>query len=90
VRALLDCLPPERIDHRRLDPRDIGKGPIGHFGFFRPRFEEPFWSDAVSFLDDVFAGRTPRRKGQAIPMRRRRHAWGMNEEELLSDLRHPG
>jgi predicted alpha/beta hydrolase len=90
VHAMLDHLPPARVDHRRVAPRDLGKGPIGHFGFFRPRFEDPFWSDSLAFLDDVFAGRTPRRKGQPVPARKKALGWGMTEAELLSDLRHLG
>jgi len=85
VQALLDRLPANSVDHRRVDPREIGKGPIGHFGYFRARFEEPFWGHAVAFLEDVFAGRTPSRKGRAVPVGKE-PSWGMSEEELLSDL----
>ena len=28
-------------------PRDIGVARIGHFGFFRPRFEEPLWRNVL-------------------------------------------
>lgn len=28
---------------QRIAPRDIGAARIGHFGFFRPRFEDSLW-----------------------------------------------
>jgi predicted alpha/beta hydrolase len=27
----------------RLRPRDVGETRIGHFGFFRPRYEQSLW-----------------------------------------------
>jgi predicted alpha/beta hydrolase len=57
VGALLDRLPPRGIDHRRIDPKNLGKGPIGHFGFFRPKFRESLWREASAFLKNGFAGR---------------------------------
>lgn len=31
------------IEYRRIAPRDIGVERIGHFGFFRPQFEQTLW-----------------------------------------------
>ncbi len=90
VQALLDRLPPSAVDHRRVDPTDLGKGPIGHFGFFRPKMQEPLWGEALSFLTDVFAGETPRKLGKGGGMGARDFAWDVREEEILADLRyHP-
>jgi predicted alpha/beta hydrolase len=38
--------PRKRID---VDPAQHG-GPIGHFGFFRERFRESLWTEAVDWL----------------------------------------
>lgn len=35
------CAAPRKM--RRIAPRDVGAERIGHFGFFRPRFEEALW-----------------------------------------------
>jgi predicted alpha/beta hydrolase len=40
---------PERI---QIDPRTLGSGPIGHFGFFRPQHREPLWRDAADWLGE--------------------------------------
>lgn len=31
------------VEYRRIAPRDIGVRRIGHFGFFRPQFEQTLW-----------------------------------------------
>lgn len=46
--------------HRRFAPTDLGVDEIGHFGFFRPRFEPTLWLEVARFFDDVTLGRTPR------------------------------
>jgi len=83
VEALLARLPKGAIDHRRVDPHDLHKGPIGHFGFFRSKFREPLWGEAAAFLYDVFAGRTPARLGP----RRSALAFEVREEDVFADLR---
>ena len=35
---------------RRLAPRDVGASAIGHFGFFRARFEATLWPQVARFL----------------------------------------
>ncbi len=37
-------------DMRRIAPQDIGERAIGHFGFFRPRFQGSLWPQVESFL----------------------------------------
>ena len=90
VQALLDRLPAAQVDHRRIDPRELGKGPIGHFGFFRPRVREPLWGEALEFLREVFEGRAPRRRGRPIAAGNRSFPWDVRDEDVLADLRHPG
>ena len=50
VRALLASLPNAPVEHRTLTPESYGGAPIGHFGFFKPRFEATVWEDAAAFL----------------------------------------
>jgi hypothetical protein len=83
VDALLRRLPKATVDHRRIDPNDLGRGPIGHFGFFRAQFREPLWDEAVAFLTDVFEGRSPPRQAP-----RASFAFEVREEDVLADLRH--
>jgi len=35
---------------RRISPQDIGARAIGHFGFFRARFQQTLWPQVVPFL----------------------------------------
>ncbi len=87
VDALLARLPSANVDHRRVDPREVGKGPIGHFGFFRAPFRDPLWREALAFLNDLFEGRSPSRLGT----RTAHFAFDLREEEIIADLRHlPG
>ena len=46
-----------QLDHRRLEPRDVGVHEVGHFGFFRPRLERALWPEALEFLDAVIEGK---------------------------------
>jgi predicted alpha/beta hydrolase len=82
VTALLGKLSSARIEHRRVGPSDVG-GPIGHFGFFRPRFRDSLWSEAVDFVRDAFAGRPRPVTGAALPFQ-------IRMEDVLSDLQHHG
>ncbi len=38
----------ERIHHK---PADIGVKQIGHFGFFQPAFQKPYWEKVLEFLN---------------------------------------
>lgn len=48
--ALLHHYPAARIDRRRLDPREIGAGPIGHFGYFSERLKDTLWPQTADWL----------------------------------------
>ena len=56
VRAMLSKLRGAPLMHKRLRPSDFGGKAIGHFGFFRPRFEESLWKEAKTFLSRALAG----------------------------------
>jgi pimeloyl-ACP methyl ester carboxylesterase len=99
VDALRSRLPPAKVDHRRVDPGVLGRGPIGHHGFFREKCREPLWEEALGFLGDVFEGRAPRTTrwsgpsavgAQPVAPRGRSPldaGWDLKEEELMADLR---
>ncbi len=80
ISALLSRLSSAPLEHRRIDPSDLGEAAIGHFGFFRRTFRSTLWNDALGFLSDVFEGRTPRRVSTSPT------SWGIREEDVLSDL----
>lgn len=50
VRALAEMYSGAAREVRVIAPRDIGARAIGHFGFFRERFEPTLWEDAAGFL----------------------------------------
>jgi predicted alpha/beta hydrolase len=50
VRAFLGTLKAAPVDHRRVAPGDLGVPRIGHFGFFRPPFERPFWHEVLELV----------------------------------------
>jgi hypothetical protein len=79
INQLLGRLSSARIDHRRVHPGEHGGTPIGHFGFFRPRFRETLWRDASAFLLDVVEGRVP---AAATPPK----PWNINAEDIRADL----
>jgi predicted alpha/beta hydrolase len=56
VDALVGSFKSAQLEQRRVDPRDHGGQPIGHFGFFKQRFERSLWLEAVRFLSDVLGG----------------------------------
>jgi predicted alpha/beta hydrolase len=53
VEALIAKLPSAQMAHRRVAPAEFGGDAIGHFGFFKPRFEQTLWLEALSFLSSV-------------------------------------
>lgn len=82
VEALLEKLPRERVHLRSLHPSDLG-APIGHFGFFRPRFASSLWQETHRFLSDAFAGRVP----EPTPWRGPAEDFvAFREEDILADL----
>jgi predicted alpha/beta hydrolase len=84
VRAYLDVVAGAPVTHRRLGPADAG-GAIGHFGFFRPRFEATLWAEATGWLGDVAAGRPPR-----LGPRDAGALFDLTMEEITRDLAYPG
>lgn len=55
VAALIDKLSGAQLDHHSISPKAFGGKTIGHFGFFRPRFERSLWLETVRFLSNIFA-----------------------------------
>lgn len=43
IRSLHGLYANAPIEYRRIAPREIGASRIGHFGFFRPQFEQTLW-----------------------------------------------
>lgn len=52
VRALVDVYRGAEREVRVVAPREVGATQIGHFGFFRKRFEETLWEDAARYLSE--------------------------------------
>jgi len=51
VRALLGFYTATRSEFRLLEPHHGGARRIGHFGFFRSRFRDTLWREAVQWLE---------------------------------------
>ncbi|MFO0663018.1 MAG: alpha/beta fold hydrolase [Polyangiaceae bacterium] len=56
VRAMLSKIGRAPLAHRSVKPSDFDGKPIGHFGFFRPRFETSLWADTHEFLTRALSG----------------------------------
>jgi predicted alpha/beta hydrolase len=41
-----------KVDRRHIIPQDLGIENIGHFGFFRPKFEDSLWRMTHQWIDD--------------------------------------
>jgi predicted alpha/beta hydrolase len=52
VEALLALYPNARGDIRRIDPADLGRKSVGHFGFFREAFRDSLWREAADWLEN--------------------------------------
>jgi predicted alpha/beta hydrolase len=80
VDHLLRRLHSAPLQHARIAPEELGGAPIGHFGFFRPRFAPTLWNDAAAFLRDSLAGRKQSARGlREIKAK----SW---DEEIMEDL----
>ncbi|MCB9588365.1 MAG: alpha/beta fold hydrolase [Polyangiaceae bacterium] len=60
-----------RPDWVHLRPRDLGVEEVGHFGFFKPRFSETLWRDALDYFSSQLSGAATtllqgRRKGMEL------------------------
>lgn len=79
VEQLVRALQAAELQHLRLQPEEVGLGPIGHFGFFRRRFAQALWPGLLDFLLRVLEGERP---GVAPP----EPAWSVTFEEVMADL----
>ena len=50
IRSLHALYTSAPVEYRRIAPRDVGARRIGHFGFFRPQFEQTLWPVASEWL----------------------------------------
>ncbi|MHB8603965.1 MAG: alpha/beta hydrolase family protein [Thermoplasmatota archaeon] len=50
VDALLVHFSGAKVETRRRSPTEIG-APVGHFGFFRPKFRDTLWRDTVAWIE---------------------------------------
>ena len=50
VEAFLGFYPNAVKELVKVEPAALGGGPIGHFGFFRERFRETLWREAVDWM----------------------------------------
>jgi predicted alpha/beta hydrolase len=53
AQGLLDLYPNARKTLDWIEPQRAGAARIGHFGFFRARFRDTLWEDAVRWLEEV-------------------------------------
>ncbi|MCB9234893.1 MAG: alpha/beta fold hydrolase [Bacteroidia bacterium] len=45
------------ISFTKIDPKAVGNGEIGHFGFFKKKFRETLWPLGLAKLDEFLAGK---------------------------------
>jgi predicted alpha/beta hydrolase len=55
VDALIARFSAAKLEHHHVAPSDHDGAPIGHFGFFKPRFTDTLWSDALKFFRRVLS-----------------------------------
>jgi predicted alpha/beta hydrolase len=83
VEHFVQTLQGASLEHRRLDPRQLGVAAVGHFGFFRPAFERSLWREARDVLIAMAEGRrippAPVRQPLDDP-------FAFNDAEVLADL----
>ena len=51
VQRLLELYPNARGEMRLVRPADVGASALGHFAFFRERFHDTLWREAVDWLE---------------------------------------
>lgn len=51
VEAFLEFYPSATRKLEQVDPARHGGAPIGHFGYFRERFEDSLWKDAAEWME---------------------------------------
>ena len=84
VEELTNLFVNTRLDHRRLEPRDIGVDEVGHFGFFRPRLERSLWPEALEFLNAVIEGKKPESKRRVE--NKLEELWTFDSSDVIADL----
>jgi len=52
IRTLHALYVATKVDFHRIGPPDVGAQRIGHFGFFRPQFEQTLWTLVPKWLGD--------------------------------------
>jgi predicted alpha/beta hydrolase len=72
VEALLGFYAKAPTELRVVDPAALGVRHVGHFGFFRARFEPTLWRDAALFLVRAADGAGPGQRAGTPPPRRAR------------------
>jgi predicted alpha/beta hydrolase len=60
VQAFADAAKSAGLVHRHLTPEALNAAQIGHFGFFRPQFLDPLWTESRDYLQAVLAGNASR------------------------------
>jgi predicted alpha/beta hydrolase len=50
--AILALYRNAEIEHRHVVPSERGLGKVGHFGFFKERFRDSLWTEAVEWLEE--------------------------------------
>jgi predicted alpha/beta hydrolase len=80
VQALVRALASAPLEHVRTSPVEAG-APVGHFGFFRQRFEPTLWARASDFLHAAIAGRAR--------VQRRDPYWHIEMADVIADLEYP-
>jgi predicted alpha/beta hydrolase len=78
VHRMVSALSGAQVVHRRVAPSDLGVGSIGHFGFFRPRFEHSLWRDARGWIETLLGFEASDRR----PLR----AWDLDASDIERDL----
>lgn len=70
-----------KLEHRHLDPSDVGVEHVGHLGFFRPHLSH-LWSQVSAFFSDVLSDaiQTPRARSCS-------RAW-VTDAEVRAELEH--
>lgn len=76
VDALVRQLSGAPLQHRRLDPAEVGADEIGHFGFFREHTGQRLWHEGLDFVEAALAGKAP-----AVAA-----SWQLIDAEIRADL----
>jgi predicted alpha/beta hydrolase len=52
VRSMHDLYRAAPVEYRRISPQEVGAAQIGHFGFFRPQFEQTLWPIVRDWIEE--------------------------------------